>query len=131
MPVFHFFAWFRPVQDDNVDCPPPSPPPSNPYPQHTRECRGLLAWCVSTAYFATVLYCCHTCAVPLPHTAAVYCRPVQDSECGQLQPGTRMVVLAKWPDRDEQKYYDAEVLSADRKEHGAGEGPTHPRGAST
>lgn len=46
---------------------------------------------------------------------------MQDSECGQLQPGTRVVVLAKWPDRDEQKYYDAEVLSADRKEHGTGE----------
>jgi hypothetical protein len=33
-----------------------------------------------------------------------------------------VVVLAKWPDRDEQKYYDAEVVSADRKDHGPGEG---------
>jgi hypothetical protein len=32
-----------------------------------------------------------------------------------------VVVLFKWADRDEQKYYDAEIVSADRKEHSAGE----------
>lgn len=57
---------------------------------------------------------------------ALYCRPVQDSECGQLKPGVRVVVLAKWPNREEQKYYDAEIVSADRKQHSAGECCTHP-----
>jgi hypothetical protein len=32
-----------------------------------------------------------------------------------------VVVLFKWADRDEQKYYDAKIVSADRKEHSAGE----------
>lgn len=47
-------------------------------------------------------------------------RPVLDSECGQLQPGTRVVVMAKWPERNEQKWYNAQIVSADRKEHGPG-----------
>ncbi|WIA39335.1 hypothetical protein OEZ86_005447 [Tetradesmus obliquus] len=50
------------------------------------------------------------------------CQPVQDSECRKLQPGTRVVVLVKWPGRDEQKYYDAEIVSADFTEHGQDEG---------
>jgi hypothetical protein len=29
-------------------------------------------------------------------------------------------VLVKWPGRDEQKYYDAEILKAERTEHGSG-----------
>jgi hypothetical protein len=47
-------------------------------------------------------------------------RPVQDNECRRLQPGSKVVVLVKWPDRQEQKYYDAEIVSADFQQHGAG-----------
>lgn len=60
-----------------------------------------------------LMLCCDT-------TTTITTRPVQDSECGQLQPGTRVVVLARWKDRSEQKYYDAEIVSAHRKEHGSG-----------
>jgi hypothetical protein len=31
-----------------------------------------------------------------------------------------VVVLVKWPGRDEQKYYDAEIVKADFAEHGQG-----------
>jgi hypothetical protein len=34
-----------------------------------------------------------------------------------------VVVLVKWPGRDEQKYYDAEIASAELTEHGPGEQP--------
>eukprot|EP00775_Hariotina_reticulata_P006775 gene6775-6992_t len=50
------------------------------------------------------------------------CQPVQDNECRQLQPGTKVVVLVKWPDRQDQKYYDAEIVNADFEEHGSDDG---------